>query len=87
MNERVGRSFLFDYGAFAVKVRYVSETSLTWEVARGPGAGTQGTEAYTAVAVRPDVHFIRWQEADSSVIAQVVDLGRLRVYATWVSPG
>jgi hypothetical protein len=84
--DRIGRTFLFDYGGIAIKVRYPSDTTLEWEQVRGPGVGLKGRETCHAVEVRPGAWFIWWQEKDTSVVAQVVDFQERMVYTTWISP-
>jgi acetyl esterase/lipase len=86
VGDRVGRTFLFDYGDLAIRVRYLSESRLEWEQVKGPSAGLKGSEDYEASTVRPGVYFLWWQEKDASVVTQVVDLERRRVHTTWTSP-
>jgi hypothetical protein len=83
---RVGRTFLFDYGDLAIRVKYLSAKRLAWEQVRGPSAGIEGEEDYGSAAVRPGVDFLWWQEKDRSVVAQVVDLEKGIVHTTWISP-
>ena len=85
--DRVGRTFVFDYGDLALRVRYVSGTKLTWEQLKGPSPGLKGEESYRGAEIRPDVHFIWWREEDGSFMAQVVDFGERRVFSTWSAPG
>jgi hypothetical protein len=82
----VGQTFLFDYGDLVIRVRYLSESKLEWEQVKGPTAGLKGAEEYGASTVRPGVYFLWWQEKDTSVVTQVVDLERRRVHTTWTSP-
>jgi hypothetical protein len=82
----VGRSFHFDYGELAIRVRYLSESRLEWEQIKGPQAGLKAEEEYGSATVREDVVFFWWQEKDTSVVTQVVDFGRSLVYTTWTSP-
>jgi hypothetical protein len=86
MMDQIGRTFLFDYGGIAIKVRYLSDRDLEWEQVRGPDAGLKGRETYHAVEVRPGACFIWWQEKDTSVVAQVVDFQERKVYTAWISP-
>ena len=55
--EHAGRSYVFDYGALAIRVRYLSGEELEWELIRGPQAGSKGTERYGFALVRPGVSF------------------------------
>jgi hypothetical protein len=82
----IGKTFLFDYGALVIQVRYLSAAKLEWEQIKGPQAGLKGEEEYASAAIRPGVHFIWWQEKDTSVVTQVVDFGKRIVHATWTSP-
>lgn len=84
--ERIGRTFVFNYGLVTVKFRYLSETLLEWEQLKGPASGTRGTEPYQATEVRPDVYFLWWQERDTSVVTQVLDFEKERVYTTYIAP-
>jgi hypothetical protein len=83
---RIGGTFLFDYGRIAIRVKYVSPTRLAWEQVRGPEVGSKAEEEYGSAAIRPGVDFLWWQEKDSAVVSQVVDLGKGVVHTTWVSP-
>jgi hypothetical protein len=83
--ERVGKSFLFDYGEMVIRVKYLSDSRLAWEQVKGPQAGLQAEEEYGFAAVRPGVGFFWWQEKDGSVVTQVVDFERGRVYTTWTA--
>jgi len=82
----LGKSFLFDYGDFVVRVRYLSGTRLEWERVKGPQVGLKGEEEYGHSAVRDDVVFIWWQEKNLGVVTQVVDFGKGSVHTTWTSP-
>ena len=84
--DQVGRTFVFDYGDFVVRVRYLSDSQLHWEQLKGPTIGLEGTEDYGVSTVRPGVYFVWWQEKDTSIVTQVVDLERRRVHTTWTSP-
>jgi len=84
--KQAGKSFIFEYPDFTVRVHYISATQMEWEQTRGPVAGTKGTEEYHAVEVRPDVYLLSWQEKDAAVISQVVDFGRQKVYTNYISP-
>jgi hypothetical protein len=44
----------------------------------------RGSRTSSAV-VRSGVYFLWWQEKDSSVVNQVVDIEQGRVFTTWVS--
>src|SRR5215510_10806489 len=81
-----GQSFLFDYGDFVVRVKYLSQSCLEWEQTKGPQAGLRGQEEYGHAAIRDDVVFFWWQEKDASVVTQVVDFARGAVDTTWTSP-
>jgi MoaF N-terminal domain len=80
-----GRAFRFDYGDSAYRVRYLSDSKLEWEQLKGPAVGLKGTETYGSSVVRPGVTFVWWQEADTSIVTQVVDLEQRRVHTTWTS--
>jgi hypothetical protein len=82
----VGKTFVFDYGALVIEVRYVAANRLEWKQLQGPETGLTGTETYHAVPIRPEVHFVSWQEKDRSVVSQVVDFERRKVYTAWSSP-
>lgn len=82
----VGRRYVFDYGAFVVKVEYQTATTLRWEQAKGTAVGTSAVETYGSTEVRPGVRFVWWQEKDASIVTQVVDFEKGRVYTTWTSP-
>jgi hypothetical protein len=84
--EHVGKTFLLDYGALTIRVRYLSESRLRWEQINGPDAGLSGEEEYAFAAVRPGVCFLWWQEKDTSVVTQVLDLEGQVVHTTWTSP-
>jgi dienelactone hydrolase len=81
-----GRSFLFDYGQMVIGVRYLSERTLAWEQVKGPEAGLKAEEEYGFAVVRPDVYFVWWQEKDTSIVTQVVDVEKGVVHTTWTSP-
>ena len=84
--DQVGKTFLFDYGDLVVRVRYLSDTKLEWEQVKGPTIGLKAVEEYGSSTVRPGVYFVWWQEKDTSIVTQVVDLGERRVHTTWTSP-
>lgn len=84
--DQVGKAFLFDYGELVIRVRYLSESKLEWEQVKGPAIGLKAVEEYGASTVRPGVYFVWWQEKDTSIVTQVVDLGERRVHTTWTSP-
>jgi hypothetical protein len=84
--EHVGKKFCFDYGDFAVEVHYLSEARLVWEQLKGPQAGSKAEQSYASVMIRPHLYFISWQEADTSMVVQVVDFELKQVYTTWISP-
>jgi hypothetical protein len=86
MKEHVGRTYLFDYGDLVIGVKYLSEHRLAWEQIRGPEAGRKAEEECWHASVRPAIHLVWWQEKDSSIVIQVVDLEMGRVFTTWVSP-
>jgi hypothetical protein len=83
--DQVGKTFLFDYGDLVIRVRYLSDTRLEWEQVNGPTIGLKAVEEYGASTVRPGVYFVWWQEKDTSIVTQVVDLGERRVHTTWTS--
>jgi hypothetical protein len=85
--ERVGRTFVFDYGQLTIRVRYASDRKLHWEQVKGPEVGSKAEEEYGSAAIRPGVDFLWWQEKDGAVVSQVVDLEKRRVHTTWVAPG
>jgi len=82
----VGKRFVFDYGAFVVKVEYQTGTTLRWEQLKGPAVGSTAIETCGSAEVRPGVRFFWWQEKDASIVTQVVDFEKGRVYTTWTSP-
>lgn len=81
-----GRTFVFDYGGFAVKVFYVSDAKLRWEQIKGPIAGAKAEESYHFVRVRPAVYYFSWQEKDTAVVTQVADFENRVVHTTYISP-
>jgi hypothetical protein len=84
--EEVGKTYLFDYGQLVIEVRYLAPDKLQWEQVKGPEAGLKAVETYGFTAVRPRVYFIWWQEKDTSIVTQVADFEKRRVYTTWTSP-
>lgn len=82
----VGRMFLFDYGDFVVRVRYLSDSRLEWQQTKGPQERLQGEEVYGHAVIRDEVVFFWWQEKDAAVVTQVVDFGQGTVHTTWTSP-
>ena len=83
--EHVGKTFLLDYGALTIRVRYLTASRLKWEQINGPDAGTSGEEEYGFAAVRPGLCFMWWQEKDRSVVTQVLDFEAQVVHTTWTS--
>jgi hypothetical protein len=81
-----GKSYLFDYGDFQIRVTYKSNSTLQWEQIKGPMQGTSAEEKLHAVTIRPNVYFISWQEKDLSIVNQVADFERQKVYTAWISP-
>jgi MoaF-like len=81
-----GKTYLFDYGDFQVRVQYLSDSNFRWKQIKGPAAGSSAEEKFHAVEIRPNVYFISWQEKDSSIINQVADFERQKVYTAWISP-
>lgn len=81
----IGKSFLFDYGEFQVRVEYLSDQRLRWEQVKGPSPGLTAEETYNAIEVRNELYMISWQEKDGSVVIQAVDWEKERVYTTWIS--
>jgi hypothetical protein len=79
----VGQVFQFDYGDVVIRVRYLSESHLEWEQVRGPEIGLKAEEHYGHAAIRDDVLFVWWQEADASVVSQVVDFEKETVCTVW----
>ena len=84
--DKVGKTFLFDYGDLAISVRYLSERRLAWEQIKGQEIGLKAEEDYGFATIRPGVYFIWWQEKDTSVVTQVVDFDGGSVHTTWISP-
>jgi hypothetical protein len=84
--EQIGKTFVFNYGRVIIKAHYISDTRLRWEQTEGPAAGLTAEETYHSFEVRPNVHFISWQERDTSVVTQVVDFERRKVFTAWISP-
>ena len=84
--ECVGKTFLIDYGELLIRVRYVSDTTLAWEQLKGPTVGLKAEEHYGFALVRPKLYFVWWQEKDTSVVTQVIDLEKRVVHTTWTSP-
>lgn len=83
---QIGKTYLFNYGDFQVKVKYLSADTLRWEQIKGPVAGAIAEEKFHSVEIRPNVYFISWQEKDSSIVSQVADFEKLKVYTAWISP-
>ena len=83
---QIGKAYLFEYSDFQVKVNYLSADTLRWEQIKGPVAGATAEEKFHAVEIRPNVYFISWQEKDSSIVNQVADFEKQRVYTAWISP-
>jgi hypothetical protein len=81
----VGKSFLFDYGNLAVRMRYPSGTRLEWEQVRGPQVGLKAEREYGSAVVRSDIVFFWWEEKDRAVVTQVVDFGNGSVYTNWIA--
>ena len=84
--ELVDRVYLFDYGDMVIRVKYLSDHRLAWEQIKGPDVGLKAEEDYGFATIRAGVYFIWWQEKDTSVVTQVVDLEKRRVHTTWISP-
>jgi hypothetical protein len=84
--EQVGKTFMFDYGDLQIRVRYLTASKLEWEQVKGPSAGSKAEEKYGFALIRPGVYFMWWQEKDTSIVTQVVDFEKGRVYTTWTSP-
>ena len=82
----VGRAFLFDYGDLVIRVRYLTEQKLEWQQLKGPQPGSKGEETYDSAEIRPGLRFVWWQERDTSIVTQVVDLEQGIVHTTWTSP-
>ena len=81
----IGKIFLFDYGEFLVKVHYLTERSLKWEQIKGSSPGLTAEETYNSTEIRNDIQMMSWQEKDGSVIVQLLDWEKERVYTTWIS--
>jgi hypothetical protein len=81
----VGKTFVFDYGDFVVRVRYLSDTRLEWQQVKGPQVGLKAEEQYGHSVVRSDVVFFWWQEKDQAIVTQVVDFARASVHTTYTS--
>ena len=84
--EQVGKTFVLDYGQFAVRVRYLSDSELDWEQLKGPAPGLKGKETYRLDEIRPNVYFLSWQEKDTSIVTQVLDFAGERAFTAWISP-
>ena len=84
--EQVGKTYVFDYGDLEIRVRYLYASKLEWEQVKGPSIGLRAEEEYGYKIIRPGVYFIWWQEKDTSIVTQVVDFEKERVYTTWTSP-
>jgi hypothetical protein len=59
--EHLGKTFLFDYGQFLIRGRYLSSARLEREQLKGPAAGLKGEEEYGFTPIRPGVYFIWWR--------------------------
>jgi MoaF-like len=80
----VGKTFLFDYHEFLVRVDYKSDRILRWEQIKGSSPGLTAEETYNSTEVRSNIHMISWQEKDDSVVVQIIDWERERVFTTWI---
>src|SRR5262245_33137163 len=53
-----GKTYLFDYGDFQVRVQYLSDDTFRWEQIKGPAVGSFAEEKFHAVEIRPNLYFI-----------------------------
>ena len=80
-------AFIYHYngGETEYAVRFDSDTALHWECITGEEKGRAGNETATRIAIRPDVHFLSWTEADGLVVTQVMDFTAMTVIAILVT--
>jgi hypothetical protein len=70
----------YDHG-MRIDANSVSETEVRSHAHAGPAAGQDGSEACQVTEPGPQLYFVNWIEAPSTVISQVLDLNTMTVVA------
>ena len=81
---------VFDYqvGDYALRLRFLEENRIMWLYRAAPNGqtGKNATEQIERTQIRADVLLMRWKEADGTQVIDVLDLGRMKIYANFVLP-
>ena len=79
-----GKTFLFDYGAYAYDITVTSEESLHWQLVKGSFEGPEsGSNPYLASKISDGIIFLSWKEESGMQFYNVMDLtsGKLTTHA------
>jgi hypothetical protein len=82
--EITGKTFLFDYGAYAYDITVTSEDSLHWKLVKGSFEGpASGSNPYLASKLSDGIIFLSWKEESGMQFYNVMDLttGKLTTHA------
>ena len=86
-----GRSFTYKVAkdTYHIELTFNTETQITWKYLAAPEGqeGKTSTENITRRDLRDDLLLMIWDEADGTKVIDILDLGKMKLYANFVTPG
>jgi hypothetical protein len=81
----IGHSFKVDYGDYAFRLDFKSETELTYTSLKGSTSGVSETVKIIRREIRPNVYWVCWQEKDKTTVSHVEDFSKGLLFSsvTW----
>lgn len=81
-----GKAFEYQVGEYHLHITFLEENQLRWKYLAAPGGmtGKTATETIERVQLRQNQFLMMWKEADGTQVVDVVDLGKMMMYANFV---
>jgi hypothetical protein len=81
------RAFEYRVGDYHLRIKFPEENQLFWEYRAAPNGltGKNATEQIERTQIRSDLLLLRWKEADGTQVIDVLDLGKMMMYANFVT--
>ncbi len=83
----VGQKFRFDFGKYAFRLYFRSDSDLVITGLIDNQEGNSQTVSTHMTEIRPDVYIVTWQEKSGTTVTDVQDFARGIVYANITEPG
>lgn len=83
----VGQSFEYEVGDYHLRITFVEPTRVHWFYLAAPNglAGKDATETIEMTWIRKDIVLVCWKEADGTQVVDVLDVGKMVIYANFVT--